>query len=200
MTEWIHCFSGKRMYPLNPNPDDICIEDIAHALSLQCRYTGHCRFHYSVGQHSLLVMSLCPFKDRLWGLLHDASEAYLTDVASPLKHQPEFEGYREAECYLTGVIADKFELAWNWDRFGGPPQSVHDADQLALMMEAPQLMGDISGWDLPTLTVSPVHIRERQPRDVEREFLDCYEALISVRAAQGLEYSAAPVQTPPAHK
>src|ERR1017187_10636100 len=76
----ITTFSGIHFWPLLPNPADIRIEDIAHALSNQCRFAGHAREFYSVAEHSVRVSQLCPPEDALWGLLHDASEAYLTDV------------------------------------------------------------------------------------------------------------------------
>ena len=73
-----------------PNPDDIRIEDIAHALSNQCRFAGHAREFYSVAEHSVHVSQLCLPEHALWGLLHDASEAYLVDLPRPLKLLPEF--------------------------------------------------------------------------------------------------------------
>ena len=55
---WIQTFTGKRMYPLDPKPEDICIEDIAHALSNICRFTGHTKKFYSVGEHSINCLDL----------------------------------------------------------------------------------------------------------------------------------------------
>ena len=56
----IQTFTGKKFDPLNPNLNDFCIEDIAHSLSLQCRFTGHCRVFYSVAEHSVHVSYQVP--------------------------------------------------------------------------------------------------------------------------------------------
>jgi hypothetical protein len=52
--DWIQTFSGRRFYPADPRPDDMDIGDVAHALSMVCRFNGHVRFHYSVAQHAVL--------------------------------------------------------------------------------------------------------------------------------------------------
>jgi 5'-deoxynucleotidase YfbR-like HD superfamily hydrolase len=83
---WIQTYQGGCFEPFNPHPDQIHIRDIAHALALTCRFTGHCLDFYSVAQHSVMVSQIVSHKHALAGLLHDASEAYLTDVASPIKH------------------------------------------------------------------------------------------------------------------
>jgi sialic acid synthase SpsE len=86
--------------------EKITIEDIAHALSNQCRFSGHVERFYSVAQHSVLVASFS--KNKLAGLLHDASEAYLVDVPRPIK--PEFPAYAEIEKNIMQVIAKKYDL------------------------------------------------------------------------------------------
>ena len=104
---YITTVTGIHFYPLNPNPKDIDIEDIAHALSLICRANGHFKHFYSVAQHSIAcaveaiergfsseVILAC--------LLHDASEAYLCDVTRPVKKQ--LPQYLRAEEKLQGVI------------------------------------------------------------------------------------------------
>src|ERR1700693_5499467 len=105
-----------------PNPADIRIEDIAHALSNQCRFGGHAREFYSVTEHCVRVSQHCRPEDALWGLLHDASEAYLSDVPAPLKVLPAFKAYRAAERSLQWTIAARFE--------GAPeqPASITEAD------------------------------------------------------------------------
>ena len=101
--------SGVKFYPLDPRPEEILIEDIAHALAHECRWNNQVQF-YSVAQHSVLVSRLCPLGDALWGLLHDASEAYIGDVPKPLKVLPEWAFYREIERNLMAMICEKFGL------------------------------------------------------------------------------------------
>lgn len=91
-----------------PDMDSIKIDDIAHALSNLCRFTGHTKNFYSVAQHSVLVSYLVPAKYALQGLLHDASEAYLGDVSSPLKHV--LQNYRLLECEMQATINRVFGL------------------------------------------------------------------------------------------
>jgi uncharacterized protein len=83
--DWIQTYTGKQFWPLSPLPEDIVIEDIAHALSMQCRFGGHVRTFYSVAQHSVHVSLLVEPQYALWGLLHDAAEAYLVDLPRPIK-------------------------------------------------------------------------------------------------------------------
>lgn len=83
---WIQTHTGRMAFPLEPTPAVIVIEDVAAALSKICRFNGHClgQYAYSVAQHSVLVSRLCLTKP-LAGLLHDAAEAYLGDIAKPVK-------------------------------------------------------------------------------------------------------------------
>ena len=121
----INTFSGLRFWPLNPDPEKILIGDIVHALAHQCRFGGHASRVYSVAEHSVHISRLCPPEVALWGLLHDASQAYLVDLPRPLKQLPEFAAYREAERRLQRMIAV---------RFGLPPEqpaSVTEADDAA---------------------------------------------------------------------
>lgn len=101
----VRTFTGKYANPLDLQFDDICIEDIAHHLSNLCRFAGAGPF-YSVAQHSVQVSWQCRgSRDfALAGLLHDAAEAYLNDIASPVKHAPGMLAYREAEDEATMVI------------------------------------------------------------------------------------------------
>ncbi len=83
--DWIQTYTCKKLYPLSPRMEDICIEDIAHSLSMLCRFTGHCKRFYSVAEHSILVSYFCDPADRRHALLHDGSEYGLTDLPTPLK-------------------------------------------------------------------------------------------------------------------
>lgn len=168
MDNWQQTYSGKRIDILDAKPDQVCIEDIAHALSLQCRFGGHCPVHYSVAQHSVLVASQVSQKNKLTGLLHDAPEAYLIDLPRPVKRMmPE---YRSIEDRLYSVLAAKFGLA------DPIPQEVKDADTGILAAEAVQLMKTPpSEWGLPEPL--PVVIDPWDAETAKRIFLQAYALL-----------------------
>ena len=114
MREKIRTFSGIHMSPADPRPEEICIEDIAHALSLMTRANGHFPVFYSVAQHSLDCAAMAQAEGRssrevLACLLHDASEAYLSDITRPVKGcLPE---YRRIEQVLQEMIYEKYLIA-----------------------------------------------------------------------------------------
>lgn len=106
--EYIETRSGKHFHFLDPKADDIDIHDIAFALSNTCRYNGHCKTYYSVAEHSMYVSALLPDGLRLSGLLHDAAEAYVGDIPSPIKRfLPDIRAMEEA---IQAAIVAKFKL------------------------------------------------------------------------------------------
>lgn len=106
--DWIQMHSGIAFWPMDPRADEVRLEDIAHSLSLLCRFGGHCSRFYSVAEHSVHVARLCSPEVALWGLLHDASEAYVVDLPRPIKRQlPE---YAEIEGLVQFAIAEHFGL------------------------------------------------------------------------------------------
>lgn len=107
--------SGRLVNPLELMPDDIDIEDIAHALSQMCRYGGSCPEFYSVAQHSVLVAKLCWERTHdaqiaLQGLMHDAHEAYVGDLVRPMREQPEFAFFRQLEAHAQNQVLWTFRL------------------------------------------------------------------------------------------
>lgn len=132
----IGTFTG-RMDPLDPRPDEINIEDIAHALSRQCRYNGHCTGFLSVARHSLWVSDeLHSFGPAMQfaGLLHDAAEAYIGDMVRPLKRAPEMAPFRDADEKLEKAIAGVFGIPHPL------PDEVMEADRYVLVeRELPDL-------------------------------------------------------------
>lgn len=144
--DWIQLVSGEPFWPLDPRRGEIQFDDIACALSMLCRYGGHCTRYYSVAEHSVLVSRLVPAEHALWGLLHDATEAYLVDLPRPVKYcLPE---YRRAEDRLAGCIAERFGLPWP------APQEVKLADAAALQIERSQLMAESRlPWASPSAEV-----------------------------------------------
>lgn len=145
--DWIGTHLGGKFWPLDPHPDDVHIGDIAHALSQQCRYTGHSFRPYSVAEHSILVSSFCPPEFALEGLLHDAAEAYLADVARPVKHR--IKGLVEIEDRIHQAICTKFNLP-----FPISPQ-VKDidnrilADEREVLFPRSNVYDWFSGWGEP---------------------------------------------------
>jgi hypothetical protein len=131
----ITTYSGRRVDLLAPTADDVDFVDIAHALSMVCRFGGHCGRFLSVAEHCLLVSALLPPRLALVGLLHDAHEAYLGDVVTPLKRV--LPGYVEIARRWDEAISEKF----NVDLLADYPE-VHDADAVALHVEAQSLYRD----------------------------------------------------------
>lgn len=128
----IRTYSGQYVNVFNPDPDTILIEDIAHSLSQQCRFAAQLPAFYSVAEHCLEVAYMMPTEHQLAGLLHDASEAYLLDIPSPIKKR--LPDYLQIEANLMRVIAQKFGFAYPL------AQCVHDADHERLIAEWDVLM------------------------------------------------------------
>lgn len=103
--------SGQYVNVLNPDPDTILIEDIAHSLANQCRFGGHLPLFYSVAQHSVRAANMVQGEgNELCALMHDASEAYLMDIPRPIKNH--LSNYKEIEDRFMHVIAAKFGFNW----------------------------------------------------------------------------------------
>ncbi len=105
---WIRTSTGQRFDVQNPDPTSINIRDIAHALSMVCRFGGHVHRFYSVAQHCVLVSQHVSRPLRLTALLHDAGEAYTGDMPSPIKAVlPDFQ---VLERRVDQAIAEHFGL------------------------------------------------------------------------------------------
>lgn len=110
----MNTFTGRIFDPLKMTKKDVCVEDIAHALSLICRGGGHIRYFFSVAQHSMNCADEAAARG--WSkrivlacLLHDASEAYIADIIRPVK--PHLSNYLDIEAQIMSVIYDYFGLA-----------------------------------------------------------------------------------------
>lgn len=172
---WIRTYTGRQFYPLDPSFVDVRIEDIAHALSNLCRFTGHVTEFYSVAEHSVRVARRLfdvtfhlSDDDRrqavLEALLHDASEAYLNDLATPVKYQSALDGYRAAEAKVQTEVFKKFGVEPHFQAL------VKHADEQLLATEARDLLPDGGGWEP---AVPPLHgkIVPWTPAEAKREFL-----------------------------
>lgn len=161
MKSTILTHSGIEFDVCKPDPDLIEIEDIAHALSNICRFTGHTKHFYSVAQHSYLCATLVPKEHQLETLLHDAAEAYIGDVSSPLKAQ--LPGYQMIEFKLDQAIRQ---------RFGLPAKKtpwVKEADLQMLAAEKAQLMPQFEEpWDILNGVAMPEVTINHHPNEYVR--------------------------------
>ena len=132
--DWMQTVTGRKFWPLDPNPDDICIEDIAHALSMLCRYGGHTLRFYSVAEHCCHVHDAAAPENKLWALMHDASEAYISDVIRPIK--PFLTGYKATEKAVMSAVCTKFGMSEI------EPEEVSILDKNILGDEAAQAMSE----------------------------------------------------------
>jgi uncharacterized protein len=162
-TGWIQTFTGKQFYPLDIREDDIDIVDIAHSLSMQCRYSGHSEKFLSVAEHSYHVSKLVPEKYALCGLLHDASEAYLSDIPRPLK--PLLPEYKKWEENLEEVISLKYNVP-----FPLPPE-VKEVDNRILKNEYELLMKKTHEWVFYGEKLDDFDIYLWQPEEAKYHFL-----------------------------
>jgi len=150
-------FTGKMINVFEPDPELICIEDIAHALSNLCRFGGHTPKFYSVAEHSIRVAHTVSYKYRMAALLHDASEAYMVDIPSPIKYF--IPKYQEYEQNLMAAIAEKF-----WFQYPLPSE-VANADKKLLEIEWGEMMTDD-----PIIRPEPM-----RPEEAEQRFLNYFE-------------------------
>jgi hypothetical protein len=172
--DWIQTYTGRQFWPLDPRPDEIHIDDIAHALSLQCRYAGHCRRFYSVAEHSVLLARYVSPKNALWALLHDASEAYLVDVPRPIK--PALTGYKAIENEVMAAVADRFGLS------SSMPAEVHDADMRICVDEKAQNMTPGLMWGIDGLKPIGAKLQFWSPEQAESAFVKTYCDLAAWRS------------------
>jgi len=172
----IHTYSGIAFDLRDPKPAMVRLNDIVHSLSLMNRFNGAALFPYSVAQHSLHVAELLPPELRLEGLLHDAAEAYIGDMVSPLKQvMPE---YKAIEGRISAVVAEVFELAYP------EPRLVKQADLAVLAAEREQVLRPSYGpWFKNFPAPAPITISPREWLEVKVCFGEALQAEITKRSA-----------------
>ena len=172
---FISTYSGQKFWPADPREDEIVIEDIAHALSLLCRGNGHVKHFYSVGQHSIY----CAKEARLRGysarvqlscLLHDGSEAYISDITRPVKRMMPL--YLEMEELLQGAIEKKYGLGGLSDE---EKNQVKLVDDTILRYELSDLLDTHDYNDLEL--VGEYDFSFRLMEETEKEFLELFNKL-----------------------
>jgi len=159
--DWFVTYTGRRFFPLDPRVEDVDIKDIAHSLALQTRWMGHCKTFYSIASHSLACarvveefarnavpsgVSESPWREiAVWALMHDAAEAYTSDIVRPIKrslwlaedmntiNETTMHWFKHWEEGLLKLIAERFSLPWPI------PETVKEIDNRMLVTEAVHL-------------------------------------------------------------
>ena len=141
----IRVHSGKYVDVFDPTEEMIDIEDIAHGLANKCRFGGHTKEFYTVAQHSINALGLVNREYKLAALLHDAAEAYISDIPTPIKR--ELQQYCDIEDNLIKLIAKKFKIEYPFHH------SIKSADRICLEWEWQNyVLGDKIVVDLKPLT------------------------------------------------
>lgn len=176
---FIGAYRGRKFWPLDPRVEDVDMVGVAHALSQICRFNGHTNKFWSIAQHSILVAEILKsymgyaddYRIRLLGLLHDASEAYISDLLRPFKQ--EVNGYKEIEANVEKVILEccgifnANETEWG---------IVKRADNYALALEATELVEADEEWNVLNfwedgLTEFKKYVKVESMKHVETKFL-----------------------------
>lgn len=171
--DWMQTYTGRRFPPEDPKPSDIDPVDIAHSLSLLCRYAGHVSKFYSVAEHCILMSEAVSPENALAALLHDATEAYVVDLPRPVKRLlPE---YQALEGRVWDAIAARFEVDTVI------PPEVHEADTRILLTEKALLLPHSEErWPgLDGIEPLPVVITPMAPKRAERIYRARLEELLS---------------------
>lgn len=171
-------YTNTLFYPLAPQADEVKLEDIAHALSQMCRANGHFKSFYSVAQHSINCAREAQArgwadKVQLACLLHDASEAYISDITRPVKYY--LDDYKKIEQHLQNVIYEKFGIKELSHEECG---QIGDIDNALLHHEFEQL--HYQGlFEVSPPLYAIADFTERRMTDVEAEFIQLAQFIMS---------------------
>jgi uncharacterized protein len=168
---YLQTVSGRWVNPIDPDPQQFDIEDIARALGNLCRFGGHCRVFYSVAQHSVIVSELVEqrggdVEDVFAALMHDASEAYLGDMPHPLKHRsPLGAVFKEAEDHLEAALREHFAIKPG-------VAEIKRADRALLAAERRAFSAERWAWpELEGVEPLDIELEALSPDESERAFM-----------------------------
>jgi hypothetical protein len=182
---WMQTYTGKKFDLLNPKVEDVDIIDIAHSLSMQCRYNGHTLKFYSVAEHCVHVMNCLPTNLRLAGLLHDAAEAYVGDCISPLKTM--LSSFKGIEFRILEVIAKAFsceEVICN--------DYIKQVDLDILKDEHEQAMIPGLEWHTEGRGTGCLLLQFWTPEEAKSEFLSAFWRYVDVDIKKSIPYYQPP--------
>lgn len=172
--DWMQTFSGRPYWTSDPRPEDIFIEDVAHALAMMCRYTGACRDHYSIAEHSVHVSYLVPRLLAFQGLMHDGPEYVLNDMNRPTKL--ELPDYQALEDLNWRVFARRFGLPYALDPLiKKMDTAICFAEKAAILNPSHLPWGDWGVTEVPD--VPDVKIECWDWRTAEKKFLERFYEL-----------------------
>jgi hypothetical protein len=164
--------SGSYFDLLDPHGSAFTIEDIAHGLSMTCRFAGQCRHFYSVAEHCWHASYLVPDPFKLRALMHDAAEAFIGDVTRPLKSL--LPDYKAIERNVEAAIAERFAVGdWNVGE-------IKHADLVMLRAEQATMMPPHDDtWPVlaEVAAAPPVNFRYWEPERARTAFLDRFDRL-----------------------
>lgn len=172
---FIQTYTGGQYWPLDPAAADVNIVDVAHALSLLCRYTGQIKRFYSVAEHSIHVASLVEPRLQYAALLHDAQEAYINDLSKPFKLG--LPDYNAVEAKNEAAVSQAFGIPMPL------PKQVKWADGVMLWVERRQLFDHppAADWGMGLQEPNPYPNFGRlgwSPKKAEQEFLRCFREYV----------------------
>ncbi|MCI1958340.1 MAG: phosphohydrolase [Clostridia bacterium] len=177
MEDYITTYKKIHFQILDPNPNDIDITDIAHSLSMMCRANGHFPSFYSVGQHCIdcaneAVARGLERRIALLCLLHDASEAYLSDITRPVKKY--LDNYIKIEKNIQDSIYIKFAGSVpNTDEM----KQIGKIDDTLLYYEFYYLMGEKLTDTKPKLISNP-NFKTEDFALTEKKYIDIFNWLL----------------------
>lgn len=180
--DWICTQSGVAFYPLDPRIEDVRLDDIAHALANKCRFTGHTRVFYSVAEHCVRGVRIgqrLGYSDNVLRafLLHDGSEAYLPDVARPIKAS--LTGFMEIEARVQAAVYAAFGIEVS----EAEAELVRKLDDIMLATERRDLMPPItSSWVLAEAPSAHEDVRDPWDADVAKRVFLGVSGLLGITA------------------
>lgn len=165
--DWLETYTGIKFYPLDPRPEEVEIEDVAHALSNICRFNGHTKWFYPVSAHCVNLAYLVEAHNfnkqfQLFALLHDAAEAYICDFPAPIKKTNSTYVFMEWE--ILNAIFEKYNV---------PPMNEQEQaiityfDKALLRLEAEQLKNCTENWHVKFPVIEQEKIKSKFDFDYE---------------------------------
>lgn len=179
----VQMHTGKVFNLIDPRAEDVDIEDIAHSLGMLCRYGGHSDSFYSVGEHCVVMSKFVSYHAKFHALIHDAAEAYVTDLPRPLKWL--FPRYRELEDEISDVIYEYLGVDTPSPEIKA---EIKLADWRMCLTERAQLMDGVSfDWVCDNQGIEPFDytLMKWYPTQAKRAYLEKFKELMEEVSCQG---------------